>query len=63
MTLNEWKEKMMEEIEGTVIISCIMNSVPHHVNTSRYQVYNEEGTFNKLFDITTNDNDQIINIE
>jgi len=63
MTITEWKEKMMEEVEGTVIISCVMNNVPWHSNTSRYQVYNEEGTFNKLYDITMNSKDEIICIE
>ena len=63
MTLNEWQEKMMEETEGTVTISCVMQDVPHHENTSRYQIYNEEGTFDKLFDITVNDDGEITNIE
>jgi len=63
MTLLDWQEKMMEETEGTVTISCVMQDVPHHENTSRYQVYNEEGTFDKLFDITVNDDGEITNIE
>jgi len=62
MTLTEWKEKMMEEVEGNVVISCVMKNVPYHENTSRYQVYNEEGTYNRTFDVTTNEDGIIINI-
>lgn len=63
ITLQEWEESMMEEVEGTVFISCIMDAVPHHPGTKRYQVYNEEGTFNKLFDVTIDDDGLITNIE
>ncbi len=63
MTLTEWKEKMMEEVEGTVIISCVMREVPYHHNASRYQVYNEEGTYDKTFDITVDEDGEITNIE
>jgi hypothetical protein len=63
MTLTDWKVKMLEEAEGTVTISRVMDSVPHHENTSRYQVYNEEGSFDKLYDITTGDGGEIISID
>lgn len=63
ITLREWEEKMMEEVEGTVFVSCIMDEVPHHPGTKRYQVYNEEGTFNKLFDVTIGEDGLITNIE
>lgn len=63
MTLNEWKENMMESVEGIVYISCIMNEVPYYPNTARYQVYNQEGTFDQLYDITTDSNGDITKIE
>lgn len=63
ITLLEWQEEMMQGIEGTVFISCIMDEVPHHPGTKRYQVYNEEGTFNELFDVTIDDDGLITNIE
>jgi len=63
MTLTEWKEKMMEEVEGTITISCVMQNVPYHENTSRFQVYNEEGTFDKLFDISTDNEGNITKID
>jgi ABC-type uncharacterized transport system permease subunit len=47
-TLSDWKEEMMEEVEGTVIISCVMQNVPFHPGTKRFQVYNAEGTYDKL---------------
>mgnify|MGYP006894384463 CR=1 FL=1 len=62
-TLLEWQEQMMEQVEGTVFLSCIMDSVPYHANTKRYQVYNEEGTYDETFDITTDDDGYIINVE
>lgn len=62
-TLSEWKEKMMEEVEGTVFVFCIMYDVPHHPGTRRYQVYNEEGTFNQTFDITLDANNNITHID
>jgi hypothetical protein len=62
-TLSDWKEEMMEEVEGTVVISCIMENVPYHPNTKRFQVYNEEGTFNQTFDITLDADENITNIE
>lgn len=63
MTINEWKEEMMESVEGTVCISCVMPEVPFHQNTSRYQVYNSEGTYDKLFDITLDAEGNVTNIE
>ena len=62
-TLLEWKEQMMEQVEGTVFISCIMDKIPFQENTKRFQVYNEEGTFNQTFDITLDVEGFIINIE
>ncbi len=62
MNLTEWKEKMQEEVEGEVFVSCIMEEVPHHPGTRRFQVYNAEGTFDRLFDITLNENEEIISI-
>jgi antitoxin component of RelBE/YafQ-DinJ toxin-antitoxin module len=62
-TLTEWKEEMMEEVVGTVEISCIMEEVPHHPGTKRFQIYNQEGTYDKLFDITLDADENIINIE
>jgi len=62
-TLLEWQQEMMEEVEGNVFIGCIMNEVPHHPGTKRYQVYNDEGTFDEIYDITIDDNGYIINIE
>lgn len=63
ITLEVWEENMMEEVEGTVHISCVMQEVPHHSRTSRYQVYNEEGTFDKTYDITIDNKGYITNIE
>lgn len=63
MTLTEWEQQMMEEVEGTVFVSCIMDGVPYHTNTKRYQVYNEEGTYDKVFDITLDSDGYIIDIE
>ena len=63
MTISEWQEKMMEEVEGTVIVSCVMQNIPWHDNTSRYQVYNEEGTYDQLFDITSDENGEILKID
>ena len=62
-TLQEWVQEMMEEVEGTVFVSCIMENVPFHPNTKRYQVYNEEGTFDQTFDITLDEEQNIINID
>lgn len=62
MTIYEWKESMREEVEGTVFISYIGN-VPHHENTSKYIVYNEENTFDRTFDITTDEYGEIENIQ
>ena len=62
MTINEWKEEKMAEVEGTVFISCVIQEVPHRPGTSRYQVYNQEGTFDRLFDITIK-NGEIVSIE
>jgi len=62
-TLTEWVQEMMEEVEGTVFVSCIMENVPFHPNTKRYQVYNEEGTFDQTFDITLDEEQNIINID
>jgi antitoxin component of RelBE/YafQ-DinJ toxin-antitoxin module len=62
-TLEEWMEEMMEEVEGTVEISCVMDEVPHHPGTKRFEVYNEEGTFRKLYDITLDEEQNITNIE
>ena len=62
-TLSDWKEEMMEEVEGTVIISCVMQNVPFHQGTKRFQVYSEEGTFNQTFDITLDADENITNIE
>lgn len=63
MTIREWMENMIEEVEGQVRISCVMEQVPWHDNTSRYQVYNEEGTYNELFDITIDNNGKIISVK
>ena len=63
MILQEWQDQMMEEVSGTVHISCIMDSVPFHPNTKRFQVYNEEGTFNQTFDITLDEEQNIISID
>lgn len=60
MKLKEWKDKMMEEVEGTVFISCVMQEVPWHDNTTRYQVYNDEGTYDKLFNIAIDDDGETI---
>lgn len=62
-TLQEWEQEMMEEVEGTVFISCIMENVPYHPNTKRFQVYNEEGTFDQTFDITLDEQQNIISID
>ena len=62
-TLQEWEQEMMEEVEGTVFVSCIMENVPFHENTKRFQVYNEEGTFNQTFDITLDEEQNIISID
>jgi len=62
-TLTEWKEEMMEEVPGTVIISCVMQNVPFRQGTKRFQVYNEEGTFNQTFDITLDEEQNIISID
>jgi len=62
MTIIDWTEKMMEEVEGEVFVSCVMSEVPHHADTKRYHVYNTEGTFDKLFDITF-DGEEIVNID
>ena len=59
----EWQQKMMEEVEGTVFISCIGNSIPYHPGTKRFQVYNEEDTYIEVFDITFDADGYIINIE
>ncbi len=63
MTVEEWKEEKMAEVEGTVFISCVIQEVPHHPGTSRYQVYNEEGTYDRLYDIATDERGEIINIK
>lgn len=63
MTLTEWKEQILEEVEGEVFISCVMEEVPWHKNTKRFQVYNNENTYDKLFDITLDDDENIITIE
>jgi len=62
-TLTEWEQEMMEDVEGTVFVSCIMENVPFHENTKRFQVYNEEGTFNQTFDITLDEEQNIISID
>ena len=62
-TLTEWEQEMMEDVEGTVFISCIMENVPYHPNTKRFQVYNEEGTFNQTFDIALDEGQNIISID
>ena len=62
-TIQDWQEEMMENTEGTVIIACIMDTVPHNPGTKRYQVFNIEGTFDELFDVTLDDDGYIINIE
>ena len=62
-SLNAWMEEMEEKVEGKVFISCVMDKVPGHDNTKRYQVYNEEGTYNKTFDITLDEDKNIISIE
>lgn len=62
-TLTEWMEMMEQEVEGTVFISCIMDSVPYHPNTKRYNVYNEEETFDETYDITLDEEDFIIDIK
>jgi hypothetical protein len=58
-TLQEWEQEMMEEVEGTVFVSCIMENVPYHPDTKRFQVYNEEGTFDQTFDITLDADENI----
>lgn len=63
MSINEWIEKMMEEVEGEVFVSCVMEEIPYHNSTKRYHVYNTEGTFDKLFDITIDEEDNITGIE
>jgi hypothetical protein len=63
MKINEWKEKVIEDIEGEVIIACVIQDIPFHNNTSRFQVYNKEGTYSKLFDITIDEYGDIIEIE
>lgn len=62
-TIQDWKQEMMEEVEGNVFIGCIMNEVPHHQGTKRYQVYNDKGTFDETYDITTDDDGYIIDID
>jgi hypothetical protein len=62
-TLTEWKEEIMESVEGTVFISCIMNNVPWHDNTKRFQVYNEEGTFDKLYDVELDENENVLSVD
>lgn len=62
-TLQEWEQEMMEEVEGTVFVSCIMENVLFHENTKRFQVYNEEGTFDQTFDITLDEQQNIISID
>lgn len=63
ITIQEWEHIMNEQVEGTVFISCIMDSVPHHPGTKRYQIYNEEGSYDEIYDITIDDDGYIINIE
>ena len=63
ITIKEWEHLMVENIEGTVFISCIMDEVPHHPGTKRFQVYNEEGSYDEIYDITTDDNGYIIDID
>lgn len=53
---------MLEIVEGIVTISCVMENVPHHDSTKRFQVYNKENTFSKIFDITLDENENIIEI-
>lgn len=62
-TLLEWQEEMEQVVEGTVFISCIMDEVPYHPNTKRYNVYNKEETYNEVFDITLDSDEYIIDIE
>ncbi len=63
MNLTEWKEEMLCSVEGETFISCVMEEVPHHPGTARYQGYNTEGTFDKLFDITLDESGEIIKID
>ena len=62
-TIQDWKEDMMLEVLGTVFVSCVMDSVPFHPNTKRYHVYNEEGSYNEIYDITIDDDGYIIEID
>ena len=61
-TIQDWKEEMMEKVEGNVFIGCVMDW-PFHPNTKRFQVYNDERTFDEIYDITTDDDGYIISIE
>ncbi len=60
----EWIEEQMEtECESPIHVECVMTSIPYHENESRYQVYSEDDAINKLFDLTFNDDRQIIKVE
>lgn len=61
-TIQDWKEQMFCEVLGKVFICCVMDW-PFHPNIKRYHVYNIEGSFNEIYDITTDDDGYIINIE
>ena len=61
-TIQDWKEEKFCEVLGKVFIGCVMEW-PFHPNTKRYHVYNIEGSYNEIYDITTDDDGYIINIE
>jgi hypothetical protein len=62
-TIQDWKEEMFCEVLGTVFIGCVMDSVPFHPNTKRYHVYNAEGSYNEIYDITIDDDGYIVEID
>ena len=63
MNIQEWKESMMETNEGTVEIACVMQNVPHNANTSRYNVYDKECTYSKIYDVTTDADGNVISVD
>lgn len=60
----EWIEEQMErESMSEIHVELIIKNLPFHENVSRYQVYNENDTINELFDLTFNDNGEIIKVD
>lgn len=62
VNLSTWSDMMKDSVEGNVRITRVMQSVPLHEDTVRYQVYNEERTYDEVFDLKMN-GDQIISID